>query len=89
MYRGLLVLVLLGLVSADLPVHCLKHQVVGKWKLFVGAPQLNGMGQLACGHQVPDSDKTSYRAGWDDFKSSSNIEIVLNEDYTVKHVGEE
>jgi len=47
------------------------------------------MGQLACGHDVPDSDKTSYRAGWDNFKSSFNVDVVLTDDYQVKRVGEE
>lgn len=50
---------------------------------------MNGMGQLSCGHDVPDSDKTSYKAGWDDFKVSYNLDVVLTEDYEVKHVGEE
>jgi Cathepsin C exclusion domain len=33
----LLVIMCTG-VYADLPVHCLKHQVVGRWKLYIGAP---------------------------------------------------
>jgi cathepsin C len=38
---------------------------------------------------VPDSDKTSYRAGWDGFESSSNLEMHLGEDYQVSKVGED
>lgn len=41
---AVLLVLLLGVVHADLPVHCVKHQVVGRWKLYVGAAETNGMG---------------------------------------------
>lgn len=36
---------------ADLPVHCLRHQVVGDWEFTLGAPQAK---RSSCGHKRPD-----------------------------------
>jgi cathepsin C len=41
-------------VQADLPVHCLKSQITGKWEVIVESPKLTGMGPLPCGHSIPD-----------------------------------
>lgn len=48
-----LFLALLGVgpVAADLPVHCLRHQMLGRWHFFLGPPQEE---RSACGHQRPD-----------------------------------
>ncbi|CAJ1387278.1 unnamed protein product [Effrenium voratum] len=46
-----LVLAFLPLALADLPVHCLRHQLTGRWNFFLGpaSPQ-----RSSCGHQQPD-----------------------------------
>eukprot|EP00746_Dinoflagellata_sp_MGD_P128941 gnl/MRDRNA2_/MRDRNA2_63218_c0_seq1.p1 gnl/MRDRNA2_/MRDRNA2_63218_c0~~gnl/MRDRNA2_/MRDRNA2_63218_c0_seq1.p1 ORF type:complete len:550 (-),score=103.60 gnl/MRDRNA2_/MRDRNA2_63218_c0_seq1:10-1659(-) len=36
---------------ADLPVHCLRHQVLGEWEFALEAP---GPKRTHCGHQTPD-----------------------------------
>jgi cathepsin C len=41
-------------VRADLPVHCLKHQVAGDWKMSISEPHLTGPGPVSCGHHIPD-----------------------------------
>jgi len=47
-----LVLLLACMCSADLPVHCVRHQVVGDWDFTLGplAPQ-----RSSCGHAKPDN----------------------------------
>lgn len=52
--RALFFLALLRLAHADLPVHCLGHQVVGDWELTLGesSPQ-----RSSCGHRRPDNQE--------------------------------
>ena len=42
------------------------------------------MGPLGCGHHIPDSAKTSFKADEDSFFEDSSFEVVLSIDYTVK-----
>merc|ERR1719162_1579335 len=56
-FSSVCVLVLVNVVSfqlalADLPVHCLRHQVVGEWEFTLGplAPK-----RSSCGHAKPDN----------------------------------
>lgn len=49
-------------VMGDLPVHCLKHDIVGEWVLQIGKVEMTGHGPLACGHGTPDDASTSYEA---------------------------
>lgn len=48
----LVALAVLGLPAAraDLPVHCLRHQIAGEWDFFLGPPSVRRRG---CGHQRP------------------------------------
>lgn len=40
-----------SLVTADLPVHCLRHQVEGEWEFTLGTPSSQ---RSSCGHLKPD-----------------------------------
>jgi len=40
-------------VSADLPVHCLRHEVVGEWRFTLGPLRER---RSSCGHLRPDSE---------------------------------
>jgi cathepsin C len=51
----LLLSALFGFVAADLPVHCLKHQVEGEWD-FTLSPLSSK--RSSCGHQRPDVEET-------------------------------
>jgi cathepsin C len=46
------VLITAQLVAADLPVHCLRHQVVGNWEFTLGPL---GPKRSSCGHTKPDN----------------------------------
>lgn len=43
----------LGQVSADLPVHCLRHQIEGDWDFHLGPPSDK---RSSCGHLHPDTE---------------------------------
>ncbi|CAD8121597.1 unnamed protein product [Paramecium sonneborni] len=82
--RFVILLCMIGFVVCDLPVHCLKHQVSGKWRLYLEKPTQKGVGLLPCGHEVPDRAKTSYMAYSSNFQPSQDFEVTLGDDYKVK-----
>lgn len=59
------------LAFADLPVHCLRNQIAGKWRFFLSAPTPL---RSTCGHQTPDVDKL--QPSFDDF-SFDNAEFQV------------
>ena len=74
-------------INSDIPTHCLKSQVAGKWKFSLTAPQImdrekniEKLYQLTCGHQVPSHEKSSYEAAIDSqlFVNSIVIELKQN-----------
>ncbi|CAD8121312.1 unnamed protein product [Paramecium sonneborni] len=73
----LLLFLLVLSTRADLPVHCLRHQIVGKWQLEFTEPQIKGSGPLTCGHNVPDNERTSQIAGQNTFKKAFSYEVIL------------
>lgn len=42
-------------VRADLPVHCLRHEVVGEWRFTLGALREQ---RSSCGHMRPDTEES-------------------------------
>ncbi len=50
-----------NIVRADIPVHCLHHQVVGEWVFEKDQPQSYDMKPRhhLCGHALPDNPETS------------------------------
>jgi cathepsin C len=76
---ALLVVLVMLLESSrcDLPVHCVKHEVVGKWIFELEAPTLVGHGPLPCGHDVPDDPHTSAKARQNEFSAASTVEVEL------------
>jgi cathepsin C len=45
---------LLALVAADLPVHCMRSQVLGEWTFTIGEASKD---RSSCGHQRPDMEE--------------------------------
>lgn len=45
---------LLQFVFADLPVHCLRHEIVGQWEFIMSPPSSQ---RSSCGHERPDNPK--------------------------------
>lgn len=69
---------------ADLPIHCLKHQVVGDWTLQITTPSLIATSyQNNCGHEIPDNPKNSHLALKDSFTPFTEFRVKLADDAQV------
>lgn len=85
---GLLILAQLlfsRLVQADLPVHCLRHQVVGDWVFKVGPASEK---RSACGHLRPDVEETQpSRKVVDSQSGDTQIAFTLKDPNVVEAAG--
>lgn len=72
--------------KADLPIHCLRSQVLGSWKLFITEPTDSNK-TLTCGHETPDDPARSYLALRSDFAPSQVYTVSLEKEHQVKHNG--
>jgi cathepsin C len=67
---------LLGLAAADLPVHCLRHQVVGDWEFHLGP----STGQrTSCGHQRPDAEASNPAPSTFESASATTVRLSLSD----------
>lgn len=64
--------------KADLPVHCLKSEIAGKWE-FELTKARKGFNYFKnkCGHRVPDDESSSYKSMKDNFTAHATIEASL------------
>ena len=60
-------------VTADLPVHCLHHEILGDWKFSLG---LLSSKRSSCGHLRPDSQ--DQQPGREDHIGKADKEIVIS-----------
>lgn len=75
-------------IHADLPVHCLKHQIVGSWELSLTAAETSEPGvKVSCEHDSPDNPATSFLAMQNTFKAEKTLSLDLNQDDSVKEEG--
>lgn len=82
----LLLHLLVSPASADLPVHCLRHQVIGIWNVNITKIQTPKKGEVpSCGHKQPDDPNSSWIDGLDDFKTKKSFQIELYDNYTAKN----
>eukprot|EP00929_Paragymnodinium_shiwhaense_P000521 TRINITY_DN10075_c0_g2_i3.p1 TRINITY_DN10075_c0_g2~~TRINITY_DN10075_c0_g2_i3.p1 ORF type:complete len:549 (+),score=151.65 TRINITY_DN10075_c0_g2_i3:106-1752(+) len=73
-------------VSADLPVHCLRHQVTGEWKFVATKPSPS---RTACGHNRPDTEEGQpARSIVDSDENKEELSMLLQEPNVVKHNGQ-
>jgi cathepsin C len=59
-------------VVADLPVHCLRPQLIGKWNFHLGPATEQ---RTTCGHKTPDIDKD--QPSLESFKTEKTISVKL------------
>ena len=51
------------IIKADLPVHCLKHDIIGEWVIKASIPkEVNSGHDMKCGHSEPSSENNAYLA---------------------------
>ncbi|KAL4493462.1 hypothetical protein ABPG72_007470 [Tetrahymena utriculariae] len=74
------------LVQADLPVHCVRSQITGKWLLREGKILAsNNNKPVSCGHEIPDKAESSNSAmGGVLTEVEREHEVFLDEDFTVR-----
>lgn len=90
MLRNIILLLALSYcVYADLPVHCLRHQVVGLWNVSVTEPAVYERGHYpTCGHKQPDDPKQCWKAGLDIFRPEYNFQFQLFDNFTALMIDE-
>merc|ERR1719159_273035 len=72
---------------ADLPVHCLHHEIVGEWRFTLGP--LSGR-RTSCGHKRPDTeDEQPVRALLDARGNESQLMVSLKEPNVVESARDE
>ncbi|KAF4675177.1 hypothetical protein FOL47_008184 [Perkinsus chesapeaki] len=74
--RMVLIIICFNWLSlADLPVHCLRHQIVGDWEFYIGPSSTE---RSSCGHKQPDVE--SQEPGEDRMLSdnTSTLRITLS-----------
>jgi cathepsin C len=67
---------LLSLAAADLPVHCLRHQVVGDWEFRLGPPTPQ---RTSCGHQRPDSEASNPQPSSFASAAATTVKVSLSD----------
>ena len=71
----LYILAILKSSLCDIPVHCLKSQIEGKWKIFATLPStLNNLYQWTCNHTMPSHERDAYTHS----TFQHNIEFLLH-----------
>jgi len=67
-------------IKADLPVHCLRHQVVGQWEFTLGPA---GPKRSSCGHKHPDDPNAQPAMSFlEQQGSTSTVKVTLKEPAT-------
>ena len=74
----LFIIFLIKSINCDLPVHCLKHQTIGEWTIFLSSPIDSKY--VKCGHNLPDDPENSFLAYNKEFVSNRQYEIELTHD---------
>jgi cathepsin C len=61
--RLIIILILVSYTLQDLPVHCLKHEIVGTWTIkTTDLFAVQSGHDMKCGHSEPSSEDSSYLA---------------------------
>jgi cathepsin C len=58
--------------NADLPVHCLRHQITGDWTFHLSEPTSE---RTKCGHQSPDAAGSQPSVGMNDYPTKVNVNL--------------
>jgi cathepsin C len=79
-FAAVLVAALPLAIKADLPVHCLRHQVVGQWEFTLGPA---GPKRSSCGHHHPDDPNAQPAMSFlEQQGSTSTVRFTLKEPAT-------
>ena len=80
---SILILILWDVYKSDIPVHCLKSQIQGKWVFHATTPEIKTMENLykmTCGHTNPSKEANAYRTTMDKTLFTQTFTVDLNHD---------
>jgi cathepsin C len=75
---------LLALAAADLPVHCLRHQVVGKWRFHLGPLSPT---RSSCGHEAPDVESAQPKISSLLNTTTTSLDVALHDPSVAESAG--
>jgi cathepsin C len=86
-FKILVAVTLISIHKADIPVHCLKSQIVGKWIFQATEPKernIQELYDLKCGHEMPSHEKSSHLSL--SYTSIENFDRSFEVEFTVDAV---
>jgi len=82
----ILLVLICASVRADLPIHCLKEDIIGDWTFeLTSIEEKTSLLLNACGHDFPDNPLTSYKAMKDLFVTDQTVSISLLQNNSVTY----
>lgn len=72
-------------VRADLPVHCLRHQLIGEWEFTLAPPSPK---RTSCGHQKPDNQDNQPPLSFVTAGGGSTKRVTLSDPNTASSDGD-
>jgi hypothetical protein len=78
----IVLLCLFSIYKFDIPVHCLKSQIVGEWEFKATKPLKKNIGelyQMTCGHANPSHESTALKFNMDEKEFTENFTVTLSD----------
>ena len=92
LFIKLVIVCLFSLYKSDIPVHCLKSQIVGEWEFKATKPVRKEIGELykmTCGHNLPSHESSSYKASMEMSLFTEKFRVNLQKDNTAVYNGKQ
>ncbi|EAS02078.2 papain family cysteine protease (macronuclear) [Tetrahymena thermophila SB210] len=75
----MLLMIYVTQIQCDLPIQCVKHQIVGQWTIQTSKVHSKYNQFLTCGHSIPDSPDQSIQSDQNNFKHTKEYLVDLHE----------
>ncbi|KAL4442784.1 hypothetical protein ABPG74_010673 [Tetrahymena malaccensis] len=75
----MLLMIYVTQIQCDLPIQCVKHQIVGQWTIQISKVHSKYNQFLTCGHSIPDSPDQSFQSNQNNFKQNKEYLVDLHE----------
>jgi hypothetical protein len=86
LYATVIFLNLLNLYKLDIPVHCLKSQIIGDWKFKATKPvkkSIDELYRMTCGNPNPSHESSAYKYNMNLKQFVDEFTITLKDDDNV------
>ncbi|KAL4491489.1 hypothetical protein ABPG72_008145 [Tetrahymena utriculariae] len=75
----MLLMIYVTQIQCDLPIQCVKHQIVGIWTIQTSKGHSKYNQFLTCGHSIPDSPDQSFQSSQNNFTQKKEYLVDLHE----------